>query len=144
MDLKRVGKQPLEMLARAGAFDQLDANRRRVFRLSMLWSATPAQSMNKASNQVSLLVMRVKTFQNPDCQIIRIGFQQSVWTRNFAPSGSGHPLDDYMSTHPPDVMTMEELLQKVQSGPRVAKLAGVVSGRQERKSARGNRFCATQ
>ena len=32
VDLKRVGKRPLEMLARAGAFDQLDANRRRVFR----------------------------------------------------------------------------------------------------------------
>ena len=31
VDLKRVGKRPLEMLARAGAFDQLDPNRRRVF-----------------------------------------------------------------------------------------------------------------
>ncbi len=31
VDLKRVGKRPLEMLARAGAFDVLDGNRRRVF-----------------------------------------------------------------------------------------------------------------
>lgn len=31
VDLKRVGKRPLEMLARAGAFDVLDANRARVF-----------------------------------------------------------------------------------------------------------------
>jgi len=30
VDMKRVGKRPLEMLARAGAFDQLDANRRKV------------------------------------------------------------------------------------------------------------------
>ena len=31
VDLKRVGKRPLEMLVRSGAFDQLDPNRRRVF-----------------------------------------------------------------------------------------------------------------
>jgi DNA polymerase-3 subunit alpha len=31
VDMKKVGKRPLEMLARAGAFDQLDSNRRRVF-----------------------------------------------------------------------------------------------------------------
>src|SRR6056297_2715295 len=31
VDLKRIGKRPLEMLARSGAFDQLDSNRRRVF-----------------------------------------------------------------------------------------------------------------
>jgi len=31
VDLKRVGKRPMEMLARAGAFDRLDPNRRRVF-----------------------------------------------------------------------------------------------------------------
>ena len=31
VDLKRIGKRPLEMLARAGGFDELDRNRRRVF-----------------------------------------------------------------------------------------------------------------
>ncbi|MDH5452658.1 MAG: DNA polymerase III subunit alpha, partial [Paracoccaceae bacterium] len=31
VDLKRLGKRPLEMLARAGAFDALDGNRKRVF-----------------------------------------------------------------------------------------------------------------
>ena len=31
VDLKRIGKRPLEMLVRAGAFDELDNNRKRVF-----------------------------------------------------------------------------------------------------------------
>ena len=34
--------------------------------------------------------------------------------------------------------------EKAQNGPLVAKLAGVVAGRQERKSAKGNRFAFAQ
>ena len=41
-------------------------------------------------------------------------------------------------------MTLDEVMHKAQSGPTVAKLAGVVAGRQERKSARGNRFAFCQ
>jgi len=39
---------------------------------------------------------------------------------------------------------LEELQKKAQNGPLVAKLAGVVAGRQERKSAKGNRFAFAQ
>jgi DNA polymerase-3 subunit alpha len=38
------------------------------------------------------------------------------------------------------VMTLEELTKKAERGACVAKLAGAVSAKQERKSARGNRF----
>ncbi|HBB85922.1 MAG TPA: hypothetical protein DC031_22290, partial [Sulfitobacter sp.] len=55
VDLKRVGKRPLEMLVRSGAFDQLDSNRRRVFQsLDGLVSYSAAIHEQKASNQVSL------------------------------------------------------------------------------------------
>ena len=149
VDLKRVGKRPLEMLARAGAFDQLDANRRRVFEaLDALVGYSSAIHEQKASNQVSLFgdagedLPEPRLSEHPDwLPAERLG-------EEFRAIGfylSGHPLDDYMGTlRRQDVMTMEELLQKVQSGPRVAKLAGVVSGRQERKSARGNRFAFVQ
>jgi DNA polymerase-3 subunit alpha len=55
VDLKRVGKRPLEMLARAGAFDVLDPNRRRVFNsLDAVSAYSAAIHDQKISNQVSL------------------------------------------------------------------------------------------
>ena len=58
---------------------------------------------------------------------------------------SGHPLDDYMGPlKRKGVLTLDEVHAKAERGPLVAKLAGVVAGRQERKSARGNRFAFAQ
>jgi DNA polymerase-3 subunit alpha len=55
VDLKRVGKRPLEMLARAGAFDVLDPNRRRVLdSLDALVAYSAAIHEQRASAQVSL------------------------------------------------------------------------------------------
>ena len=58
---------------------------------------------------------------------------------------TGHPLDDYMpALKRKDVMTLDEVMAKAERGPFMAKMAGVVAGRQERKSARGNRFAFAQ
>jgi DNA polymerase III subunit alpha len=58
---------------------------------------------------------------------------------------SGHPLDDYMGPlKRKDVMTLAELTLAAQNGPMVAKLAGAVASKQERKSAKGNRFAFVQ
>ena len=39
-----------------------------------------------------------------------------------------------------NVLTLDDVTAKAQNGPLIAKLAGVVTSRQERKSAKGNRF----
>jgi DNA polymerase III subunit alpha len=58
---------------------------------------------------------------------------------------SGHPLDDYAGRIArKQVLTLAEVEKKAAGGPFVAKIAGAVSGRQERKSARGNRFAFVQ
>jgi DNA polymerase-3 subunit alpha len=58
---------------------------------------------------------------------------------------SGHPLDDYMGPlKRKGVLTLDEVTAKAQNGALVAKIAGVVAGKQERKSARGNRFAFAQ
>ncbi len=58
---------------------------------------------------------------------------------------SGHPLDDYMAAlKRKKVNTLDEVMVKAERGPYMAKMAGVVAGRQERKSARGNRFAFAQ
>jgi DNA polymerase-3 subunit alpha len=54
---------------------------------------------------------------------------------------SGHPLDDWMGAlKRKGVLTLAEVARRAEGGPVVAKLAGSVGARQERKSSKGNRF----
>ena len=149
VDLKRIGKRPLEMLVRAGAFDELDNNRKRVFEsLEDLVNYSVAVHEQKSSNQVSLFgetgddlpEPRIKDFQDwlPAERLaeeyIAIGFYLS-----------DHPLGDYATALKRNgVLTLDEVVGKAKAGPFVAKMAGVVANRQERKSARGNRFAFLQ
>ena len=149
VDLKRVGKRPLEMLARAGAFDALDPNRARVFEaLDPLVAYSAAIHEAKASNQVSLFGEAGADIPEP-----RIAFRDD-WqpierlTQEHLAIGfylSGHPLDDYMSAlKRRDVKTLVEVTALAERGPLIAKIAGSVSSKQERKSAKGNRFAFVQ
>ncbi|MGJ8596093.1 DNA polymerase III subunit alpha [Sulfitobacter sp.] len=149
VDLKRVGKRPLEMLARSGAFDVLDANRRRVFgALDPLVAYSAAIHEQKASNQVSLFGEAGDDLPEPRMMPSDDWLAAERLTEEFKAVGfylSGHPLDDYMGPlKRKGVITLDELTEKARGGPLVAKLAGVVAGRQERKSARGNRFAFAQ
>jgi len=149
VDLKRVGKRPLEMLARSGAFDVLDPNRRRVFgALDGLVAYSAAIHEQKASNQVSLFGEAGDDLPEPRLIGSDDWLPAERLTEEFKAVGfylSGHPLDDYMGPlKRKGVITLDELTEKAQNGPLVAKLAGVVAGRQERKSARGNRFAFAQ
>ena len=145
VDLKRIGKRPLEMLVRAGAFDELDLNRARVFEaLDPLTAYSAAVHEAKLSNQVSLFGEAGTDIPEP-----RLAFRDD-WlpverlAQEHQAVGfylSGHPLDDYMSAlRRRDVKTLTEITQLAERGPLVAKIAGSVASRQERKSAKGNRF----
>ncbi|MDU9004950.1 DNA polymerase III subunit alpha [Sedimentitalea todarodis] len=149
VDLKRVGKRPMEMLARAGAFDQLDANRRRVFdSLDALVAYSAAVHEQKTSNQVSLFGEAGDDLPEPRLSPAADWLPAERLAEEFRAVGfylSGHPLDDYSAfLKRKGVMTLEEVQKKAATSPLVAKLAGVVAGRQERKSARGNRFAFAQ
>jgi DNA polymerase-3 subunit alpha len=149
VDLKRVGKRPLEMLARSGAFDELDSNRRRVFQsLDSLVNYSAAIFEQKASNQVSLFGEAGDDLPEPRILPCDDWLPAERLAEEFKAIGfylSGHPLDDYMGPlKRKGVMTLDDLTAKAERGALVAKLAGVVAGRQERKSARGNRFAFVQ
>lgn len=149
VDLKKVGKRPLEMLARAGAFDQLDPNRRRVFEsLDALVNYSAAVHEQKNSNQVSLFGEAGDDLPEPRLAPVNDWLPAERLAEEFKAVGfylSGHPLDDYMAAlKRKDVMTLDEVMAKAEHSPCLAKLAGVVAGRQERKSARGNRFAFCQ
>ena len=144
VDLKRVGKRPLEMLARAGAFDGLERQRKRVFdSLDALVAYSTAKVEAAGSGQVSLFA------GGDDLPPPRLApggdwLPMDRLAHEHAAVGfylSGHPLDDYAGAlRRKDVLTLAELTRKALRGPLVARIAGSVSARQERKSARGNRF----
>ena len=149
VELKKVGKRPLEMLARAGAFDQLDPNRRRVFdSLEPLVGYSAAIHEQKNSNQVSLFGDAGEDLPEPRMSGTPDWLPAERLSEEFKAIGfylSGHPLDDYMpALKRKGVMTLDEVLEKAKRGPFLAKMAGVVAGCQERKSARGNRFAFAQ
>ncbi|MBT8155687.1 DNA polymerase III subunit alpha [Epibacterium ulvae] len=149
VDLKKVGKRPLEMMARAGAFDQLDKNRRRVFEsLEGLVNYSAAIQEQKNSNQVSLFGEAGDDLPEPRMAGVPDWLPAERLSEEFKAIGfylSGHPLDDYMpALKRKDVLTLDEVTAKAERGPFMAKMAGVVAGRQERKSARGNRFAFAQ
>ena len=149
VDLKRIGKRPLEMLARAGCFDQLDPNRARVFEaLDALGAYSAAIHEAAASAQNSLFGSAGADIPEPRLPFRDDWLPVERLAQEHQAIGfylSGHPLDDYMSAlRKKGVETLAQVTAKAANGPCIAKLAGSVSSRQERKSARGNRFAFVQ
>ncbi len=149
VDLKRIGKRPLEMLARAGCFDPLDPNRARVFEaLDALGAYSAAIHEAAASTQNSLFGETGADIPEPRLPFRDDWLPVERLSQEHQAIGfylSGHPLDDYMSAlRKKGVETLAQVTAKAANGPCIAKLAGSVSSRQERKSARGNRFAFVQ
>jgi DNA polymerase-3 subunit alpha len=146
VDLKRVGKRPLEMLARAGAFDQLDSNRRRVFdSLEALVGYSAAVHESRASNQVSLFGEGGDDLPEPRLLPVADWMPADLLAEEHKAIGfylSGHPLDDYLpALRRKKVMTLQELQDKAErDGAAVGRVGVIVSALQERKSGRGTRF----
>ncbi|MFX0543735.1 DNA polymerase III subunit alpha [Roseovarius sp. S4756] len=149
VDIKRIGKRPLEMLARSGAFDEIDRNRRRVFdAIEPLMNYSAAIHDQKNSAQVSLFGEAGEDLPEPRLPPVDDWLPAERLTEEFKAVGfylSGHPLDDYMAAlKRKQVKTLDEVMVQAARAPCVVKMAGVVAGRQERKSARGNRFAFVQ
>ena len=149
VDLRKIGKRPLEMLARAGAFDVLDPNRRRVMlSLDPLNAYSAAVHDQKASDQVSLFGEAGDDLPEPRLMGGDDWLPAERLAEEFKAIGfylSGHPLDDYMSAlKRKQVLTLDEVTAKAERGACIVKMSGTVAGRQERKSARGNRFAFVQ
>ena len=146
VDLKRIGKRPLEMLARAGAFDELDPNRRRVFdSLDALVNYSAAIHEQRASNQVSLFGEAGDDLPEPRLSPVEDWLPNERLAEEHTAIGfylSGHPLDDYMaSLKRKNVKTLAELQEKAErDGAAIERVGVMVAGLQERKSGRGTRY----
>jgi DNA polymerase III subunit alpha len=146
VDLKRVGKRPLEMLARAGAFDLLDPNRHRIFRsLDALTAYSAAIHEQRASDQVSLFGDAGEDLPEPRLSPVDDWLPNERLAEEQTAIGfylSGHPLDDYASAlKRKGLMTLAELQLKAEAeGAAIGRVGVIASALQERKSGRGTRF----
>ena len=122
-----------------------DRNRARVFAsLDALTAYSAAIQDAAASNQVSLFGEAGEDLPEPRLAAPDDWLPAERLAGEHQAIGfylSGHPLDDYMpALRRKGVQTLQEVERKVQGGAFVAKMAGAVSSRQERKSQKGNRF----
>ncbi|HDR28658.1 DNA polymerase III subunit alpha [Rhodovulum sp.] len=146
VDLKRIGKRPLEMLARAGAFDQLDPNRRRVFEsLDALSAWSAAIHDQRASAQVSLFGEAGDDLPEPRLAPVADWLPAERLAEEHKAIGfylSGHPLDDYMAAlKRKSVLSLAAARETAErSGGAIVKVGVLVSGLREMKSAKGTRY----
>ncbi len=142
--MKQIGKRALEMLARAGAFDALDANRARVLASLdglMAWSA--AVQAAEVSNQSSLFGGG-EDLPPPRPALAKVWMPAEKLAEERLAVGfylSGHPLDDYLpALRRKGAMTLAEVQAASLDGPLAAQIAGTVAARAEKKSAKGTRY----
>ncbi|MGH6932029.1 MAG: OB-fold nucleic acid binding domain-containing protein, partial [Dongiaceae bacterium] len=152
LDAQLLNKRQMENLARAGAFDPLNPNRRQTFEsIETIIRHAQSATSDRSSQQVSLfgdltpaggtrfalpLVSDWPAMERLRNEFEAIGFYLSA-----------HPLDAYgNSLRRVDIMRFGDLPAWLAGRPASsrAKLAGVVVGKQERTSARGNRFAFAQ
>jgi DNA polymerase-3 subunit alpha len=145
VDLRRVGKRALEMLARSGALDALDSNRRKVFEgLETLMAYSAAAHDDRASAQVSLFgeaeALPAPRLPQPEDWTPMERLAQEHQAIGFYLSG--HPLDDYQAALRRErVLTWAELARQAAAATAtVARVAGTVASVAQRKSARGARY----
>lgn len=148
VDMKRVGKRPLEMLVRAGAFDAIEPDRAQAFEaLTALVGWSAAVQEQAASNQQSLFGGG-EDLPEPRLRKVPVWLPGEKLAEEHKAIGfylSGHPLDDYQpALRRKKVSTLAELQRDAAQGPMVAQLAGTVSSRQEKKSAKGTRYAFVQ
>ncbi|MCK6454775.1 MAG: DNA polymerase III subunit alpha [Alphaproteobacteria bacterium] len=150
LDSKVLNKRMLESLAAAGAFDQVIANRAQVTAAAdLVLRHANAAASERGSGQVSLFGDAGDLDRPPPLPAVAEWAPLERLAKEFDAIGfylSAHPLDAYGKTLArlgvtPYAAIREQM--RIQRSTRFT-LAGIVAGRQERTSARGNRFAFVQ
>jgi DNA polymerase III subunit alpha len=150
VDAKGLNKRALEQLVKAGAFDSLEPNRARAFAgIEMVLRMAQAASNDRVSNQIGLFGQAGLTTKAPDLP------KAGQWPIHQRLANEFEAIGFYLSAHPLDayakglarlgaVKSSELAARLAAGGATRVKLAGTVIGKQERTSAKGNRFAFMQ
>lgn len=143
-----LNKRQLENLARAGAFDSLNSNRRQVMKsFEVLLGYANRQAADRASGQMGLFGGGNAAESNADRpplpelpafdDLERLAEERGAIGFYL----SGHPLDDYQKRlRQKGVLALERLQDAFADGMTSLMLAGSVSALQVRRSAKGRAF----
>ncbi len=154
LDCRHANKRQLENLARAGAFDRLDANRRRVVAsIDAMLRRASLRAQDRESGQMGLFGSAAgggatNTGAEEGLQLARVDdwspaerLKEELDAVGFYLSA--HPLDGYQAKLKRLGVTRSADLQaRANSGPVV--LAGTVLAKRERSSAKGTRYAFVQ
>lgn len=151
LDTRQFNKRQFESLAKAGAFDGFDRNRAQSFAAAdLLMRYACAAAERRESNQISLFGgAKQVALEIPKLTPVAEWQLADRLQNEFEAIGfhlSAHPLDPYASSFKRlGVVPSAELGRRTNAGPggRV-RLAGIVVGRREKTSAKGNRFAFIQ
>ncbi len=146
-DTKVINKRQLENLIRAGAFDSLTMNRKRLFEgVEMIVRQAGAAASERNSDQIGLFGAEESITTTIALPEIPDWLPMDRLKEEFDAIGfylSAHPLDSYAKgLERLRVKTFGELLASGTSGP--VKLAGAVISRKERTSQKGNKYAFVQ
>ncbi|MFL5267152.1 MAG: DNA polymerase III subunit alpha [Stellaceae bacterium] len=151
LDAKSFNRRQFESLAKAGAFDSLNPNRAQTFAAAeQLLRQASLAAEERESRQVSLFDGIDPNFApRPILPLVADWPPVERLQHEFAAIGfylSSHPLDPYgESLERVGILRYAELPAGLAANPTNRfKLAGIVIGRKERTSGRGNRFAFAQ
>ena len=149
VDLRALGKRALESLARAGALECLERNRRKlVLSIDALSDYSAVSHDEKTSAQHSLFGDTNgdggEALPPPRLNACEDWLPSARLREEHAAAGfylSGHPLEDYMGAlKRQKVSTWAEFMATKGRTGGTARIAGTLASVQVRKSAKGNRF----
>ncbi len=151
LDAKSFNRRQFESLARAGAFDALNPNRAQtVAAAELLLRHASRSAEERETRQASLFGAIDPAFApRPVLPIVEDWPAVEKLQQEFAAIGfylSSHPLDAYgKSLERVGILRWADLPAALAAGSASRfRLAGIVVGRKERTSARGNRFAFVQ
>jgi DNA polymerase-3 subunit alpha len=143
IDPKTLTRAQIEILAKAGAFECLDENRKRVFSAAeMIMRTAQTEQAQRASGQIGLFgggePEKIRVPQGPDWpESERLTFEAEAIGFHI----SAHPLDMYaQALKRLDVITSGSIQRKAEAGATRVKLAGTVGAKKERITRTGSRM----
>ena len=147
VDTKVVNKRLMENLVKAGAFDKLEPNRRRIYKgIEVIMRHASVAAHDRKSNQIGLFDAENSQMQSVILPTTSDWSQTDRMKEEFDAVGfylSGHPLDSYAkSLERLKVRSSVDIIREGQPGP--ANMAGTVISKIERTSSKGNRYAFVQ
>ena len=140
---KDVNKLQLEGLVKAGVFDEIDLNRRKLFEsIPKIISTIKSKYDEKISSQTNLFdIDNNKENQNFEFEIIEKWSKKKLLVEEFNSLGfyiSDHPLNEYKEFFAQ--LQIDSYKEFVNSDKSEALVAGTIMSIQEKKSAKGTSF----